>query len=153
MRSLATTLTVAASIGSVCELPPVTRFFNGNPNLGLVSGGIAGYLWYKEISANKKASSGNAVTVVPVLGPDVVGRTIQVALDLACAKGSHADERRDELLSLAAMLFSEREFKKQRLRYFLPELERWWDARAGGRGPDAGTPQKPDAPGDERARA
>jgi DNA-binding Lrp family transcriptional regulator len=52
-----------------------------------------------------------------------------------------------------AMLFSEREFKKQRLRYFLPELERWWDARAGGRGPDAGTPQKPDAPGDERARA
>ena len=40
VASLATTLTVAASIGSVCELPPVTRFFNGNPSLGLVSGGI-----------------------------------------------------------------------------------------------------------------
>ena len=25
-----------------------------------------------------------------------------------------------------ALLFSEREFKKQRLRYFLPELDRWW---------------------------
>jgi len=40
VASLATALTVAASIGSVCELPPVTRFFNGNPSLGLVSGGI-----------------------------------------------------------------------------------------------------------------
>jgi DNA-binding Lrp family transcriptional regulator len=29
-----------------------------------------------------------------------------------------------------AVLFSEREFKKQRLRYFLPELDRWWCARA-----------------------
>jgi DNA-binding Lrp family transcriptional regulator len=28
-----------------------------------------------------------------------------------------------------ALLFSEREFKKQRLRYFLPELDRWWLAR------------------------
>ncbi len=29
-----------------------------------------------------------------------------------------------------AVLFSEREFKKQRLRYFLPELDRWWRERA-----------------------
>jgi DNA-binding Lrp family transcriptional regulator len=29
-----------------------------------------------------------------------------------------------------AVLFSEREFKKQRLRYFLPELDRWWTAHA-----------------------
>jgi DNA-binding Lrp family transcriptional regulator len=28
-----------------------------------------------------------------------------------------------------AVLFSEREFKKQRLRYFLPELDRWWSER------------------------
>ncbi len=28
-----------------------------------------------------------------------------------------------------AVLFSEREFKKERLRYFLPELDRWWEAR------------------------
>ncbi len=28
-----------------------------------------------------------------------------------------------------AVLFSEREFKKVRLRYFLPELDRWWTAR------------------------
>ncbi len=30
------------------------------------------------------------------------------------------------------VLFSEREFKKERLRYFLPELDRWWDERCGG---------------------
>lgn len=29
------------------------------------------------------------------------------------------------------VLFSSREFKKCRLRYFLPELEAWWQARAG----------------------
>jgi DNA-binding Lrp family transcriptional regulator len=28
-----------------------------------------------------------------------------------------------------AVLFSEREFKKERLRYFLPELDRWWEER------------------------
>ena len=34
------TLAIAASIGSVCELPAVTKFFNGNPVLGTVGGGI-----------------------------------------------------------------------------------------------------------------
>jgi hypothetical protein len=37
---LAHTLTVVSSIGTVCELPAVTRFFNGNPSLGAVAGGI-----------------------------------------------------------------------------------------------------------------
>ncbi len=40
VNALANTLAVVSSIGSVCELPAVTRFFNGNPTLGLVSGGI-----------------------------------------------------------------------------------------------------------------
>jgi hypothetical protein len=40
VSSLANTLAIVSSIGSVCELPAVTRFFNGNPTLGLVSGGI-----------------------------------------------------------------------------------------------------------------
>jgi hypothetical protein len=39
VNTLANTLAVVSSIGSVCELPAVTRFFNGNPNLGLVTGG------------------------------------------------------------------------------------------------------------------
>jgi hypothetical protein len=40
VTALANTMAVVSSIGSVCELPPVTRFFNGNPNLGLLSGGL-----------------------------------------------------------------------------------------------------------------
>lgn len=40
VNAVAFTLSVVASIGSVCELPTVMRFYNGNPNLGLISGGI-----------------------------------------------------------------------------------------------------------------
>ena len=40
VNSLANTLAVVSSVGSVCELPTVTRFFNGNPTLGLVTGGV-----------------------------------------------------------------------------------------------------------------
>ncbi|OYV24257.1 MAG: primosomal protein, partial [Mycobacterium sp. 20-66-4] len=32
-------LAIVSSIGSVCELPAVSKFFNGNPTLGTVSGG------------------------------------------------------------------------------------------------------------------
>ncbi|MEO3760664.1 primosomal protein [Mycobacterium sp. B14F4] len=34
------TLAIVASLGSVCELGPVSRFFNGNPVLGTLGGGI-----------------------------------------------------------------------------------------------------------------
>ena len=40
VTALARTLSIVSSIGSVCELPAVAKFFNGNPNLGTVSGGI-----------------------------------------------------------------------------------------------------------------
>lgn len=40
VSALANTLAVVSSLGSVCEMPTVTRFFNGNPNLSLVTGGI-----------------------------------------------------------------------------------------------------------------
>jgi hypothetical protein len=40
VQSLAGTLAVVSSIGSVCELPAVTKFFNGNPTLSSVNGGI-----------------------------------------------------------------------------------------------------------------
>jgi hypothetical protein len=40
VSKLAATLAIVASIGSVCELPAVSKFFNGNPDLGTVSGGI-----------------------------------------------------------------------------------------------------------------
>jgi hypothetical protein len=40
VTALAAALGIVSSIGSVCELPAVSRFFNGNPNLGTVAGGI-----------------------------------------------------------------------------------------------------------------
>jgi DNA-binding Lrp family transcriptional regulator len=53
-------------------------------------------------------------------GPDR-DSCIEVAAQLSCETG----------IEDYAVLFSEREFKKVRLRYFLPELDDWWTARAG----------------------
>lgn len=33
-------LAIASSIGSVCELPAISKFFNGNPGLGTLGGGV-----------------------------------------------------------------------------------------------------------------
>lgn len=40
VTALAAVLGIVSSIGSVCELAAVLKFFNGNPSLGTVSGGI-----------------------------------------------------------------------------------------------------------------
>ena len=40
VNALAGALAIVSSIGSVCELSAVSKFFNGNPDLGTVSGGI-----------------------------------------------------------------------------------------------------------------
>ena len=40
VNALAAALAIVSSVGSVCELAPVSKFFNGNPDLGTVSGGI-----------------------------------------------------------------------------------------------------------------
>jgi hypothetical protein len=40
LETLANALMIVSSIGSVCELPAVMKFFNGNPTLGTLSGGI-----------------------------------------------------------------------------------------------------------------
>ncbi|WAC90576.1 primosomal protein [Mycobacterium sp. Aquia_213] len=40
VTTLAGALAIVSSIGSVCELAAVSKFFNGNPSLGTVSGGI-----------------------------------------------------------------------------------------------------------------
>lgn len=40
VTALAGALAIVSSIGSVCELAAVSKFFNGNPSLGTVSGGI-----------------------------------------------------------------------------------------------------------------
>jgi hypothetical protein len=36
-------LAIASSIGSVCELPAISKFFNGNPGLGQLGGGVEAF--------------------------------------------------------------------------------------------------------------
>jgi len=43
VEKLAGTLAIVSAIGSVCELPAVSKFFNGNPVLAMVSGGIENF--------------------------------------------------------------------------------------------------------------
>src|SRR6185295_5959793 len=43
VKDLHRTLAIASSVGSVCEMPAVTKFFNGNPVLGTVGGGIEAF--------------------------------------------------------------------------------------------------------------
>ena len=43
VNALHGSLAVVSSIGSVCELPAVTKFFNGNPVLGTVGGGVEAF--------------------------------------------------------------------------------------------------------------
>ncbi|CRZ15772.1 protein export chaperone SatS [Mycolicibacterium neworleansense] len=43
VASLHRTLVVVSSIGSVCELAAISKFFNGNPVLGTLGGGLEGF--------------------------------------------------------------------------------------------------------------
>ncbi|MGV0808023.1 protein export chaperone SatS [Mycolicibacterium setense] len=43
VAALHRTLVVVSSIGSVCELAAISKFFNGNPVLGTVGGGLEGF--------------------------------------------------------------------------------------------------------------
>jgi hypothetical protein len=43
IKELHRTLAIVSAIGSVCEMPAVTKFFNGNPMLGTVGGGIEAF--------------------------------------------------------------------------------------------------------------
>lgn len=40
VTAVANALVVVSSIGAVCEIPAITRFFNGHPTLGLISAGM-----------------------------------------------------------------------------------------------------------------
>lgn len=40
VRSVADALEIVSSIGTVCDLTAVTKFFNGNPSLGTLAGGV-----------------------------------------------------------------------------------------------------------------
>ncbi|MBS9533879.1 primosomal protein [Mycobacterium sp. M1] len=43
VQALASAMEIVSSIGTVCDLTPVTKFFNGNPNLGTLAGGVENF--------------------------------------------------------------------------------------------------------------
>jgi hypothetical protein len=79
VQTLAGALAIASSIGSVCELPAVTKFFNGNPTLSSVNGGMdefsgkAGLKRWNGIAAIVGRSWDNVIAAIDevVTVPDV----------------------------------------------------------------------------------
>ena len=81
VRQLTGTLAIASAIGSVCELPAISKFFNGNPVLSTVSGGIdnfsdkAGMKRWNEIGAVVQRGWDKVVDAIEevISTPDVDG--------------------------------------------------------------------------------
>jgi hypothetical protein len=81
VQQLTGTLAIASAIGSVCELPAISKFFNGNPVLSTVSGGIdnfsdkAGMKRWSEIGAVVQRGWDKVVDAIEevISTPDVDG--------------------------------------------------------------------------------
>jgi hypothetical protein len=79
VRSVADALEIVSSIGSVCDLAAVTKFFNGNPSLGTLAGGVdnftgrAGRKRWNAIAEIIGRNWGNALAAVEeiISTPDV----------------------------------------------------------------------------------
>ncbi|KKO60774.1 protein export chaperone SatS [Mycolicibacter arupensis] len=79
VAEIAAALEIVSAIGSVCDLPAVTKFFNGNPNLGWLAGGVdnftgrAGRKRWDLIAEVIGRNWGNALTAVEeiITTPDV----------------------------------------------------------------------------------
>jgi hypothetical protein len=99
-------LTIAASIGSVCELPAVTKFFNGNPNLGTLSAGLeyftgkAGMKRWHEIGAIIGKGWDNVIDAIDeiITTPDVDSEVAaQAEAELLAAEENELDELDDDV--------------------------------------------------------
>lgn len=93
VESLAGTLAVVSSIGSVCELPTVSRFFNGNPTLGAVAGGIdqfTGRAGRKRWSAVGEVFARSWDSVIAAI--DEIVRTPEVDPRVAAEAAAELDE-------------------------------------------------------------
>ncbi|AGZ52472.1 hypothetical protein [Mycobacterium kansasii] len=91
VTALAATLAIVSSIGSVCELPAVSKFFNGNPTLGTVSGGIE----YFTGKAGQKRW--NAIAEIIARGWDDVLKAIDDIVSVPEVDADLAAQAADEL--------------------------------------------------------
>jgi hypothetical protein len=101
VRAVGDALAIAASIGSVCELAAVAKFFNGNPNLGSISSGLeyftgrAGLKRWHEIGAVIDRGWDNVIDAIDgiITTPDVDRKLAdQAEAELLAARESEADE-------------------------------------------------------------
>ncbi|HET9665143.1 MAG TPA: hypothetical protein VFP09_00200 [Desertimonas sp.] len=113
VTSLHRTLAIASAIGSVCELPAVSKFFNGNPVLSSLGGGVdtftgrSGRKRWAEIVAVIGRSWDNVVDAVDevVSIPDVDEAASQKAaaeLDEPALEPETEDEATDSVAAAAA---------------------------------------------------
>ena len=102
VATLHRTLVIVSSIGSVCELPSVTKFFNGNPVLGSLGNGMAdfsgrsGRKRWSEIGAVIGRSWDNVVDAIDevITIPD----TDKAAADKAAAELEEPAPEPDEIV-------------------------------------------------------
>ncbi|BBN49783.1 hypothetical protein MOKP76_26260 [Mycobacterium avium subsp. hominissuis] len=98
VTAVAGVLAIVSSIGSVCELAAVSKFFNGNPALGTVSGGI------EHFTGKAGAKRWHAIAEIIARGwDDVLGAIDDIATTpevdealSAKAEDELAEERDDE---------------------------------------------------------
>lgn len=89
VRAVADAMEIVSSIGSVCDLTTVTKFFNGNPSLGTLAGGVdnftgrAGRKRWNAIAEIVGRSWGNVLAAVEdiISTPDVDAAASSKAAD------------------------------------------------------------------------
>lgn len=91
VRALAGAMAVASSIGSVCELPAVTKFFNGNPSLGTLTGGV------EHFSGRAGLARWNTIGEVVNRGWDGVLDALDTILTTPDVAGAAVGRAEDEL--------------------------------------------------------
>lgn len=89
VQSLTRALEIVSAIGSVCDLAAVTKFYNGNPNLGWLAGGVdnftgrAGRKRWDSIAEIIGRNWGNVLTAVEeiITTPEVDDAAVSTATD------------------------------------------------------------------------
>jgi len=91
VTTLANALSIVSSIGSVCELPAVMKFFNGNPTLGTLSGGI------DHFTGKAGLKRWNAIATVVARGWDDVLAAVDEIVSTPDVDSGVSDAAADEL--------------------------------------------------------
>jgi hypothetical protein len=129
IQALHRTLAIVSSIGSVCELPSVTKFFNGNPVLGTVGGGAdafagrTGRKRWAEIETLIGRSWDKVVDAIDeiVTTPDVDAATVEKAQTELDEPAPEPEEAEVELVSEADETASEADETEDEASDDLPE--------------------------------